>query len=82
MTLGRVEDEVRVVSQIVGELAIRWLHPIILAVLNLASRLQGLGEQVAKVIVVWCVLESKITDVGEVFVKFLCNYVLASKMGR
>lgn len=54
-------------------LAVVQLHPIVLAVLNLATVLQCLGEEVAQVVVVGCVLEAKVANVRKVLVEFLCE---------
>lgn len=56
-------------------LAIVELHPVVLAILNLASALERLGEKLAQVVVVGCVLEAEVTDVAEVFVELLCSRV-------
>jgi hypothetical protein len=48
------------------------LHPVILSILNFASVLESLGEQVPKVVVVGCVFETEVADVGKVLVEFLC----------
>jgi hypothetical protein len=34
------------------------LHPVIFAILNLAGALKGLGEQLAQVVVIRCILET------------------------
>ena len=52
-------------------LAIVKLHPVILSILDLASALESLSEQVAKVVVIWGILKSKVADVAEVLVKLL-----------
>lgn len=48
------------------------LHPVVLAVFNLASVLQGLGEEIAEEVVVGGVLEAEVANIREVLVKFLC----------
>jgi hypothetical protein len=53
-------------------LAIVQLHPVVLAVLNLASALERLGEELAEVVVVGGILETKVADVAKVLVEFLC----------
>jgi len=45
-------------------LAIVQLHPVILAVLNLTSALECLGEQLAQIVVVWSILKSKVADIA------------------
>lgn len=54
-------------------LAVVQLHPVVLAVLNLATVLQCLGEQIAQVVVVGCVLKAKVADVRQVLVELLCE---------
>lgn len=53
-------------------LAVVELHPVVLAILDLSGALQGLGEQLTKVVVVRCVLETQVTNVAEVLVELLC----------
>lgn len=53
-------------------LAIVQLHPIILAILNLSSALEGLGKELPEVVVVGGILEAQVTDVAEVLVELLC----------
>ena len=53
-------------------LSIVQLHPVVFAVLDLASALQRLGEELTQVVVVGCVLEAEVTDVAEVLVELLC----------
>jgi len=69
---GRVGDVVVVGMQVcltgvllhsLPALAIVELHPVVLAVLNLAAVLECLSEQIAQVVVVGCVLEAKVADV-------------------
>lgn len=52
-------------------LSVVQLHPVVLAILNLAGALESLSEQLAEIVVVWCVLETKVSDVAQVFVKLL-----------
>jgi hypothetical protein len=52
-------------------LAVVKLHPVVLAILNLAGALEGLGEELAQVVVVGSVLEAEIANVAEVLVEFL-----------
>lgn len=54
-------------------LAVVQLHPIVLAVLNLASALERLGEELTEVIVVGGVLKTKVANVAEVLVELLCS---------
>jgi len=49
------------------------LHPVVLAILDLAGALEGLGKELAQVVVVGGVLESKVADVAEVLVELLCS---------
>ena len=44
-------------------LAVVELHPVVLAVLDLATVLEGLSEQIAQVIVVGCIFEAKVADI-------------------
>ena len=60
-------------------LAVVELHPIILSILNLASALESLSEEVAKVVVIWSILKSKVADVAEVLVELLREAV--AKLG-
>jgi hypothetical protein len=53
-------------------LAVVQLHPVVLAILNLPSALEGLGEELAQVVVVGGILESEVANVAEVLVEFLC----------
>jgi hypothetical protein len=39
------------------------LHPIVLAILYFSSILQRLGEQIPKIVIIWRVLESEISDI-------------------
>lgn len=47
------------------------LHPVVLAILDVASVLQGLGEELSKVVVVGGVLETEVSDVCQVLVELL-----------
>jgi hypothetical protein len=49
------------------------LHPVILAVLDLASALERLGEELTQVVVVRCVLEAEVAYVAKVLVELLCG---------
>ena len=60
-------------------LAVVELHPIILSILNLAGALESLGEEVAKVVVIWSILKSKVPDIAEVLVEFLWETI--AKLG-
>ncbi len=55
-------------------------HPVIFAVLDLASILQCLCKEVAKEVVVWGVLEAKVADVAEVFVELLWRMVSIERL--
>lgn len=44
-------------------LAIIELHPVVLAILYLASVLECLSEEIAQVVVVGCILETKVADI-------------------
>lgn len=55
------------------------LHPIIFSILNLAGALESLGEEVAKVVVIWSILKSKVANVAEVLVELLWETV--AKLG-
>lgn len=52
--------------------AVVYFHPIILAVLDLAGVLQGLCEEVSKVVVVGCIFEPEAPDIREVLAELLC----------
>lgn len=58
-------------------LSIVQLHPIVLAVLNLASALKRLREEFAQVVVIRCVLKAEVTDVAQVLVELLCDLLVA-----
>lgn len=60
-------------------LAVVDLHPVVFAILNLARVLQCLRKEIAQVIVVRVVLETKVADVAEVLVEFLCKTVSLQK---
>lgn len=47
------------------------LHPVVLAILDVAGVLQGLGEELSEVIVVGGILETKVSDVRQVLVELL-----------
>lgn len=83
--IGTVELLGRHVLTALVQVSLRWmllhvlpalpvvdLHPVILAIFHLAGVLESLREKVAEVVVVRCVLEAEVTDVREIFVKFLC----------
>lgn len=53
-------------------LAVVKLHPVVLAVLDLARVLECLSEEIAHVVVVGRVLEAEVADVGQVLVELLC----------
>ena len=67
-----------VLLHVLPALSIVDLHPVVLAILHFAGILESLGEQIAKVVVVGSVLEAKIADIGEIFVKFLCRTISAN----
>ena len=48
-------------------------HPVEDAIFGFAERLQHLSEELSKEIVVWCLLETKLTDVVHVYGKLLCR---------
>jgi hypothetical protein len=52
-------------------LAVVQLHPIVLAILNLAGALEGLREQLTEVVVIGRVFEAKVPYVTEIFVELL-----------
>jgi hypothetical protein len=52
-------------------LAMVELHPIVLAILYFSSILQRLGEQIPKIVIIWCVLESEISDIAQILVELL-----------
>jgi hypothetical protein len=54
-------------------LAVVELHPVILAVLDLASALERLSEELTQVVVVGCVLEAEVAYVAKVLVELLCR---------
>lgn len=45
------------------------LHPVILAILDITSVLQGLGEELSKVVVVGGIFETEVSDVSQVLVE-------------
>lgn len=47
------------------------LHPIVLSIFHFACVLQRLREKIPEIIVVRRILESQVTNVTKVFVKFL-----------
>lgn len=47
------------------------LHPVVLAVLDVAGVLESLGKELAEVVVVGGVLEAEVADVGEVLGELL-----------
>lgn len=51
-------------------LAVVNLHPVVLAIFDLSGALEGLREQLTKVVVIWGVFEAEIPDVAEVFAEF------------
>lgn len=53
-------------------LSIVQLHPVILAILHLASALERLREEFAQVVIVRGVLKAEVADVAEVLVELLC----------
>lgn len=61
----------RVLGHGLPPLAIVQLHPVVLAILNLAAVLEGLGEQVPKVVVIGSILETEVPDVRKVGVELL-----------
>lgn len=61
-------------------LSIVQLHPVVLAVLDLASALERLGEEFAQVVIVGCVLKAEVADVAEVLVELL--YCLLAVFGE
>jgi hypothetical protein len=54
-------------------LSIVQLHPVVLAVFNLPSALERLGEEFAQVIVIGGILKAEVTDIAQVLVELLCN---------
>lgn len=53
-------------------LSIVQLHPVVFAILDFASALEGLREQFAQVVIIGGVLETQVADVAEVLVELLC----------
>jgi len=49
------------------------LHPVIFAVLNFTSVLQGLCKEFAEIVIVRSILKPQISHVAEIFVELLCN---------
>lgn len=47
------------------------LHPVVLAVFNFARVLQGLSEELPKVVIVGCILKSKVTNIGKILAELL-----------
>jgi hypothetical protein len=47
------------------------LHPIVLAILYFSSIFQRLGEQIPKIVIIWRVLESKISDIAQILAELL-----------
>lgn len=54
-------------------LAIVDLHPIVIAVLDVPNVLKCLSEQVSEIVIVRRVLETKVSDVAQVFVELLSH---------
>lgn len=57
-------------------LSIVELHPVVLAILDFSSALQGLGEELAKVIIVGSVLEAQVANVAQILVELLCELLV------
>lgn len=51
------------------------LHPVIFPIFDLAGVLQRLGEQLAKIVVVWSVFKAQVPNVAKILVELLCHYV-------
>ena len=47
------------------------LHPIIFAILNLATVLEGLSEQITKEVVVGGVLETEVANVAQILIELV-----------
>lgn len=47
--------------------------PIVFAILNIAIRLQNLGEEFTQEVVVRCLFEAKLANVVEINTKLLCK---------
>jgi len=45
-------------------LSIVQLHPVVLAILDLAGALESLSEQLAEIVVIWLVLKTQVSDVA------------------
>src|ERR1700761_4888692 len=59
-------------------LAVIDFHPIIISVLGLSSVLQSLCEEVTQIIVIRFIFKSKIADITEIFIEFLCKGLVQS----
>jgi len=54
-------------------LSVVQLHPIVFSIFDFSCVLESLGEQIPKVVVVRCILETEVPHVAQVFVELLCN---------
>jgi hypothetical protein len=60
-------------------LAVVQLHPVVLAVFDLAGALECLRKELTQVVVVRGVLEPEVADVAQVFVELLCSWLAMFK---
>jgi hypothetical protein len=51
--------------------AVIQLHPVVYTIFGLSGTLQGLREEISKVIVIWLVLKAKVAHVAEILIEFL-----------
>lgn len=49
------------------------LHPVVLAIFELVRISSRLGEEITEEVVIGGILESKISNIAQVFVEFLCE---------
>jgi hypothetical protein len=84
--LPSMNVSLRGIGHIVRNVGTRWMvlhrlpplavvdfHPVINAVFGFPRVLKGLGEKITEVIVVWLVLESKVANITQILVEFLCK---------
>jgi hypothetical protein len=50
---------------------LRDLHPVVLAILNLARILEGLGEELSEIVVIGSVLKTQVADICQILGEFL-----------
>lgn len=65
-----VEMCLRCVRLVVPPAAIVQLHPVVISILDLAGALEGLGQEISKVVIVGGVLEPEVAHITQVLVEF------------